>query len=120
MPELPLAVTVVSIENPSVRVLKLTGPLTLTNMFEFQNLIRTEDERASVVDMADVPYVDSAGIGCLVGAQLFHQRTHRRLSLVGLNQRIKDVLKMTAVDGLFNLHDTIESATDSNTKTTTA
>lgn len=56
--------------------------------------------------MTAVPYVDWAGIGCLVGAQLFHQRSGGALALVGLNQRVLEVLKIAVVDTLFNLYGT--------------
>lgn len=120
MPDLPLTVDVVPQENESVRLLVLKGPLTLSNMFQFQGLVRSDDSRGTIVDMSGVPYVDSAGIGCLVGAQLFHQRNERKLALVGLNQRVRDVLKMTGVDTLFALHGTVEEAIASGTKGTTA
>ena len=110
MPDLPLVVTVVPHENSSVRLLVLAGPLTLGNMFEFQSLVRADDARGTIIDMTAVPYVDSAGIGCLVGAQLFHQRNSRNLALVGVNQRVRNVLKITAVETLFTLHSSLEEA----------
>jgi anti-sigma B factor antagonist len=110
MPDLPLAVNIAAHQNQSVRVLVLEGPLTLSNMFPFQTLVRADDSRDTIVNMTAVPYVDSAGIGCLVGAQLFHQRNGRTLALAGVNQRVHDVLKITSVDNLFTLYNTVDEA----------
>lgn len=118
MPDLPLAVTVVPHENSSVRLLVLAGPLTLSNMFEFQSLVRADDSRGTIIDMTAVPYVDSAGIGCLVGAQLFHQKNSRYLAMVGVNQRVRDVLKITSVDTLFAFHNSLEEASSASKSTT--
>ncbi|MFZ0758524.1 MAG: STAS domain-containing protein [Candidatus Sulfotelmatobacter sp.] len=52
---------------PGQRVLRLTGPLVMTTMFEFQATIRADTSRSLIVDFANVPYVDSADIGALVG-----------------------------------------------------
>ncbi len=74
----------------------------------------------AVVDMAAVPYVDSAGIGCLVSAQLFHQKNGRTLALVGLNQRVRDTLRIMGVDSLFTLFDSVDEAISGQAKSTTA
>ncbi len=120
MPDLPLKIDVVQPENRSARVLVLNGPLTLGNMFHFQALVRSDESRGTVVNMTAVPYIDSAGIGCLVGAQLFHQRNGRTFALVGLNQRVRDILRITAVDSLFTLFDTVDEAISGQAKSTTA
>ncbi len=120
MPDLPLNINVIQPENQSVRLLVLVGPLTLSNMFQFQTLVRADDSRATIVDMTAVPYVDSAGIGCLVGAQLFHQRNGRTLALVGLNQRVREVFKITAVDSLFKTYNTVDEAPATSPNSATA
>src|SRR6266496_5561743 len=110
MPDLPLEVNVVPHENASFRVLRLNGPLTLSNLFDFQSIVRAADTRSTIVDLTGVPYVDSAGIGCLVGAYLSHQRNNRKFILVGINDRIRNILKITQVENVFSIHNSIEDA----------
>jgi anti-sigma B factor antagonist len=110
MPDLPLAIEVVPHENATLRLLRLSGPLTLSNLFEFQSLVRAEDSRATIIDMSSVPYVDSAGIGCLIGAHVSHQRSCRKMALVGVCDRVRNVLKVTNVENLFTLHPNVEEA----------
>ena len=120
MPDLPLVIDVVQHENPSCRVLCLQGPLTLSNLFEFQSLVRAADGRSTIIDLSGVPYIDSAGIGCLVGAHLSHQRSARRFVLVGINERIRNVMKITHVDNVFTMHNSIEEALSAATHAASA
>src|SRR5258708_5625439 len=45
------------------RIFKLAGALTLTNMFGFQDKFRELPPANTVIDLTEVSYVDSAGIG---------------------------------------------------------
>ncbi len=120
MLDLPLKIDVLQNENQPTRLLVLDGPLTLGNLFQFQALVRADDSRGTVVNMTAVPYIDSAGISCLVGAQLFHQKNGGTLVLVGLNQRVRDILRITAVDSLFSIFDSLDEAISGKTNSTTA
>ncbi len=44
-----------------------------------------------------MPYIDSAGIGCLVGAHVSRENSGRKLVLVGANERLQTSLKVTKV-----------------------
>ena len=95
------------------RVLRLDGPLTLANIFQFQTLVRADRSRSLIVDLTNVPYVDSAGIGSLVGAHVSRQN-ERTLTLVGTPQRVRDALRVTKVEQFFRMADTVDQALDGN------
>jgi anti-sigma B factor antagonist len=95
---------------PGHRVMKLAGPLVLKNIFDFQPAVREETAPLLVLEMAEVPYVDSAGIGALVNVHVSCQRAGRRLALVGVNKRSRDVLGITQVEKLFRFFDTVAQA----------
>ena len=57
MSELPLRVEALPSTDPCRRVLKLDGPLTLSNFFEFQNLVRADRTTCLIVDLSGVPYI---------------------------------------------------------------
>jgi anti-sigma B factor antagonist len=97
MPDEPLRVENLEGSRVGCRILRLTGPLTLSNLFEFQGLLRAEKATVVIVDLTQVPYVDSAGIGALMGAQVSRQRDGRRFALVGVNQRVQHALEVTRV-----------------------
>src|SRR5437660_706011 len=82
--------------------IKLTGPLLVANLFEFQNQLREQRSRGVVIDLSDVPYIDSAGIGVLVNGMVSCKNNGRTLVLVGVAERVMTVLKITRVDQLFH------------------
>jgi len=98
---------------PDQRVLVLNGPVVLTTLFPFQNSIRSKSSRSLVIDFTDVPYIDSAGIGALVGAHVTHSKEGRSLALVGVNDRARSALKVTHVDTFFQFYPTLEGALQS-------
>lgn len=97
-------------DSTGATVLRLHGPLLLGNFFSFQSTVRADSAPLLIVDMADVPYIDSAGIGCLVGAQVSRANSGRTLVLVGAPDRVLTSLKVTKVFGLFKYAASVEAA----------
>lgn len=93
-----------------ISILRLRGPLLLGNFFDFQSMVRSDAASLLIIDMADVPYIDSAGIGCLVGAHVSREHSGRKLIVAGANQRLITALKVTKVDQLFTFASDIERA----------
>jgi len=92
------------------RILRLQGPLMVNNLFDFQAKVRADNSRTLIVDFSHVPYVDSAGIGALVGAYVTHHKDGRSLFLVGVSQRIYNGLQVTRVEHFFRFFDTLADA----------
>ena len=101
MPEAPLRVETLTSSVPACRLLKLDGPLTLSNFFEFQSLVRSDRTTSLIVDLSGVPYIDSAGIGCLVNGYVSHQHAGKRLCLVGVTDRVRTALRVANVEQFF-------------------
>lgn len=91
-------------------VLRLHGPLLLGNFFPLQTLVRSNTSGLLIIDLADMPYIDSAGIGCLVGAHVSRENSGRKLVLVGANDRLLTSLKVTRVAQLFSFAPNVEEA----------
>jgi len=105
------ALTIEIVDNPSgVRILKLSGALTLQTMFEFQDLVRKERTKPLVIDISAVPYMDSAGLGCVIGAYTSCQTTNRGFGITGLTPRIRTLFQVTHVDGMLPCFDTLDAA----------
>jgi anti-sigma B factor antagonist len=92
------------------RLLRLDGPLTISTFFNFQAMVRADTSRTLIIDFANVPYVDSAGIGALVGAYVSRQNSGRTLALVGVSERIHNALKVTRVEQFFRFFDSVAAA----------
>ena len=110
MPQEPLTVEVVAGTPPGQRVLRLTGPITLSNFFEFQAMVRASTSRSLILDLTHVPYIDSAGIGVLVGAYVTHSKDNRSLALVGVGDRVRSAMQITRVEQFFHFYDTVAAA----------
>jgi anti-sigma B factor antagonist len=92
------------------RVIRLSGPLTLRTLFDFQSVARAETTKPVIVDITDLPYMDSAGLGAVISIFASCQRTHRGFGIVGVSDRIRSLFEVTHCDGLLPCFDSIESA----------
>jgi anti-anti-sigma factor len=97
-------------KGPGTTVLRLHGPLLLGNFFPLQTMVRADNSDLLIIDVGDMPYIDSAGIGCLVGAHVSRENSGRKLILVGANDRLLTSLKVTKVEQLFTVAPTVEQA----------
>lgn len=94
-----------------LEVLELNGPLTAANAPVFQNAMRREDPAETLIlDLTDVPYIDSAGLGLLVTAYVTRQKTGRKMVLSGINARVQKLFDVTRVASLFLIFSTPEEA----------
>jgi anti-sigma B factor antagonist len=110
MPQEPLRIEDISSPEQDQRILCLSGPIVINNLFELQSTIRSNSARKLIIDMAAVPYVDSAGIGALVGAYVTHQKDGRSLALVGVSNRVRAALQVTKVESFFRFFDSVQQA----------
>jgi len=110
MQEKPLQIERVDDAGGASVILRLHGPLLLGNFFSFQSMVRSDQSNLLIVDVADVPYIDSAGIGSLVGAHVSRENSGRKLVVVGASERLLNALNATRVGELFTFAATVEDA----------
>jgi anti-sigma B factor antagonist len=82
-------------------ILRLKGPLVIQNVFPFQSKVRGVHSPHLILQMTDVPYIDSSAVGVLVGAHVNRDKEGRSLLLVGVNERVRNILKVTHVEQFF-------------------
>ncbi len=92
------------------KVLALKGPLTIHTIFDFQSAVREQSNTAVIIDFSNVPFMDSAGIGALVGARVALQKANRPLAIAALNTQVKALLDMSKVSPFFRIFSTVEEA----------
>lgn len=95
---------------PDSIVVALKGPLVVYDLFSIQRLLREDLTATTIVDMTEVPYMDSAGVGMLINAYVSRQKSGRTLALVGVKDRPMAVLKVTHVDSVIPRFNTVEEA----------
>ena len=92
------------------RIMKLSGPLTLQTLFEFQDVARRGTDKPVVIDLTGVPYMDSAGLGSIVSVFTTSQRNGHGFAITGLSDRIRTLFQITRVDGLLPVFASLELA----------
>ena len=109
-PALHITVT----ERGEVTVLALEGRLVLddgdTLFRETINGLMDRNKLKMVVDLADVSYIDSAGIGVLVGRVLGVRRRGGDMKLAHLTARSHRVMTITQLLNVFDCYDSVEDA----------
>jgi anti-sigma B factor antagonist len=99
------------VQRPSgVQLIKLSGPLTLRTLFEFQEAARHHAGHPLVVDAAGVPYMDSAGLGALIGVFASCQRTGQKFAISSVPERVQVLFEMTGVMGMLPCFASVEEA----------
>jgi len=71
------------------------------------------DHADLVVDLRGVGFLDSTGLGVLVGALKKIRGLGGRLQLVIDQEKVMKVFRITALTQVFTIHDTLEAALDS-------
>ena len=92
------------------RILRMKGPLSLHTVFEFQNQLRAETSANIIIDFSGVPFIDSAGLGGLVGVLVSAQKARRKLLFAAMNPQVITLLEMTRTRSLFTVYSTLQEA----------
>ena len=66
-----------------------------------------------ILDMGNVTYIDSAGLGTLVATYHSARQQGATMKLVNLGQKFKEVLQVTKLLTVFEVHDTEAAAVSS-------
>jgi anti-anti-sigma factor len=100
-------------QHGAVSLLKPDGPLVETDVVEFarmlRNLISTRLGRV-VVDLAAVPFVDSAGLEALLDINDELGQGGQCLKLCAVNKIVRQVFELTQIDSNFDLYEDVNSA----------
>lgn len=63
-----------------------------------------------ILNLSDVNYIDSGGLGTLVGVYSSARAAGADIKLAGLTQRVRDVLAITKLVTVFEVYDTEQEA----------
>ena len=92
------------------RVLKLSGKLSLDSVPNFLKAMRAESARVVILDLADMGYLDSSGVGAMVQQFSAMKKENRHMVLVHPHERVVAVLQITKVLSLFQRANSVEDA----------
>jgi anti-sigma B factor antagonist len=77
---------------------------------EFQRVVRAESSPVLIVDFGGVPYMDSAGLGAIVGAYVSAQKAQRRIALTGMNERLRALVELNRLSKILAMYTSIAEA----------
>lgn len=99
--------------------LAVRGTIDVANAPEFRTLLLDAIEdctRHLVVDITDVDFADSSGLGVLIGALRNARHGSKRADVVCTDQRILEIFALASVDQTFDIYESVEAAMDANLK----
>jgi anti-sigma B factor antagonist len=67
--------------------------------------------KSLVVDLTDVEFCDSSGLSALLIAERQMRGHEGKVSLVGVNKKVMALLKISQLDRVFRIFDTVAKAT---------
>lgn len=106
---------------PGSLVFRFSGPFTARDMYAaltpaaLKSLFETEPTprhpaQVNIFDLTDVPYMDSCGLGLIVGHFVRCQNKGVRFAAAGVSPRVLHLFQMTKIDHLFPITSTVDQA----------
>jgi anti-sigma B factor antagonist len=112
-----MALNIAEKEMNGVTIIELAGRITLG---EGSGQLRTklkdslsQGKTRLVLDLAEVTYIDSAGLGTLVAGFTSAQNQGANLKLANLTKRFEDTLNITKLLTVFDVYNTVQDAVNS-------
>ena len=100
-----------------VTVIDVSGRITLgegsSNLREGIRGMLTQGNKKILLNLGDVSYIDSSGIGELVSGYTSVANQGGQLKLLNLTKRVKDLLQITKLYTVFDIYDKEASAVGS-------
>lgn len=100
-------------EEAGVRVLGLEGPIDVSQAMDLRDLLGEEIDGAAarvVLDLKDVTFIDSSGIGVLVTAHRRADAAGAMFALAGARPTVGRVFELTRTNKLLRIYASVEEA----------
>jgi anti-anti-sigma factor len=92
------------------RILKVMGPLVISNFFDFQQAAREDKSPLLIIDLAGVPYMDSAALGSILGVHVSCGRKQTKYALINVAPRIETMFTISGVRDTLVMFPTLADA----------
>lgn len=102
-PELSLETT----KSPEETIVRCTGRITSNTTAQLQTAVRSliPESKCVVLDLTNVSYMDSSGLGAIIGLYMTARRQHCGLKLIHLSKRLQELFRLTRLASIFEGHD---------------
>ena len=92
---------------------KIMGGPDATSLHEKLHELIEEGQLKVVVDLTDVDWMNSSGLGILIGGLSALRKSGGDLKLASVTEKIDEVLHITKLDRVFDVYGDIDSAVES-------
>ncbi|MGQ9629567.1 MAG: STAS domain-containing protein [bacterium] len=96
-----------------VEILRLRGNVNNDNAADLKDLLKgicDEGRRKVVLDLGNVDYINSMGIGAIMAGTYAIQRCKGELRICGVRENISELLKMVRFDKIVKIYADIDEA----------
>jgi anti-sigma B factor antagonist len=96
-----------------VVVVSVEGDVDLSTSRELQGELRRvmgNQPRKLIVDLSDVPYMDSSGVATLVETMQLARRGETRLVLASMKEKVRSIFEIARLDSVFTIVDDLDTA----------
>jgi anti-sigma B factor antagonist len=94
-------------------VVRVRGDIDLQSSPRLRELLLESARRTAGtlrIDLTEVPYMDSSGVGTMVFVKREVERAGQRVILIGLQPRVRSVFEITHLDKFFTIVATLDEA----------
>ncbi len=95
-------------------ITRLYGELDMNTVPNFkkklQNLMETKNVSNIIIDLDNINFIDSTGIGAILGRYRAIKKKNGELILVGANRRVKKIFKLSGIFDLIPIYDNEKEA----------
>jgi anti-sigma B factor antagonist len=107
-------------EQDDIIIISLTGKIMggpeATEINEKFNQLIDEKKLKVVIDLNEVEWMNSSGLGILIGAVSLYKNNDGQLRIIHVSDRIQNLLKITKLAGIFETSNSLEEAISSFTQ----
>ena len=102
------------IKNDNIFIVKLSGEVDLYNANKLKDNIfthlRNSTARKVIINLDEVTYIDSTGIGTLISVKQMISGVNGELRLIHVTNSVKKIFELTKLNMLFKILDDEEAA----------
>ena len=99
--------TLATEKTPTETIVRCSGTINSETAGQLTSTARNLmlETKLLVLDLTNVSYLDSSGLGAIVGLYVSAKRTGSKLKLINLSQRVKELFSLTRLAPLFEGHE---------------
>lgn len=97
----------------TAHIAEIQGRITMQTAHELLATIKNAIEEKApriLIYLCNVDYMDSSGVGVLITGIKQAKKEHIPFALVGLNEKVQQVMAMSGLSALFPIYKTLEEA----------